>query len=59
MPVPEDIASLAERAARELGAMHDFFEHTKFVWKSFQANVQGGLELISTNPASSSNRSPS
>ena len=35
---------LAERTNRELDAVHDFFEHSKFVWDIFQLQVSRGYK---------------
>jgi hypothetical protein len=35
MPVTEDLRESADRADRELDAVHDFFQHSKIVWRSF------------------------
>ena len=45
MPVTDNLRVIAERADRELDAVHDFFEHSKIVrhskivWHSFQTYV--------------------
>jgi hypothetical protein len=51
MSVTEDLTSLAERANRDLNRVHDFFEHTQQVWRSFAAWVDEGNSLTSINPA--------
>ncbi|MHB1556945.1 MAG: hypothetical protein ACYC61_05650 [Isosphaeraceae bacterium] len=42
MPVTDDLRAIAERADRELNAVHDFFEHSKLVWRSFKILVDQG-----------------
>ena len=42
MPVADDLRVIAERAHRELDAVHDFLEHSKFVWRSFRTFVEEG-----------------
>jgi hypothetical protein len=51
MPAADDIRSLAERANRDLDAVHDFFEHSKVVWLFFPESVNAGYKLTFTNPA--------
>ncbi len=51
MPVTDDLRAIAERADRELDAVHDFFEHSKIVWRSFQILVDQGHRVSAENPA--------
>jgi hypothetical protein len=51
MPVTDDLLVIAERAGRELDAVHDFFEHSKIVWRSFQILVDQGHRISAENPA--------
>ena len=41
MPVADDLRGLVDRAMRDLDAVHDFFEHSKLVWRSFNADYRG------------------
>jgi len=54
MPVTEDLRVIAERADRELDAVHDFFEHSKIVWRSFQILVDEGHRISAENLATGS-----
>src|SRR5262249_19547387 len=54
MPVAEDLQALAEGARRELDAVHDFFEHSKVVWRSFQVVVDEGHRVLAENDATGS-----
>jgi hypothetical protein len=51
MPVTEDLRTIAERADRELDAIHDFFEHSKIVWRSFETVVAEGHKISAENLA--------
>ena len=51
MPVTDDLKVIAECADRELDAVHDFFEHSKIVWRSFQILVDEGLKVSEENLA--------
>src|SRR5947209_2660697 len=51
MPVTDDLQAIAERADRELDAVHDFFEHSKIVWRSFRVVVGEGHKVSAENPA--------
>jgi hypothetical protein len=51
MPVTDDLRAIAERADRELDAVHDFFEHSKIVWHSFQILVGEGHKVSAENLA--------
>ena len=51
MPVTDDLQAIAERADRELDAVHDFFEHSKIVWRSFQILVDKGHRIFTENLA--------
>ena len=51
MLVTEDLREIAERADRELDAVHDFFEHSKMVWRSFQILVGEGHRVSAENLA--------
>jgi hypothetical protein len=51
MPTADDVRVLAARTNQDLDAVHDFFEHSKLVWKSFGILVQGGHKVVSQNQA--------
>jgi hypothetical protein len=51
MAAPEDVRALMERANESLDAVHDFFEHSKFVWSTFQDVVNEGRKVEAQNPA--------
>jgi hypothetical protein len=51
MPVTDDLRAIAERADHELDAVHDFFEHSKIVWRSFQILVHEGHRISAENLA--------
>lgn len=51
MPVTDDLRAIAARTERELDAVHDFFEHSKIVWHSFQIHVEQGHRIAAENPA--------
>jgi hypothetical protein len=51
MPVTDDLQAIAERADRELDAVHDFSEHSKIVWSSFQTLVALGHKVSAENRA--------
>src|SRR5205823_5982977 len=51
MPVTEDLRAIAERADRELDAVHDYYEHSRIVWRSFQILVDEGHRVSAENPA--------
>jgi hypothetical protein len=51
MPVTDDLRAIAERADRELSAVHDFFEHSRIVWRSFETLVAEGHKVSTENPA--------
>ncbi len=51
MPIADDLQAIAERTNRELDAVHDFFEHSKIVWQSFQSLVNSGHAVTSVNAA--------
>lgn len=51
MPVEDDLRLIEANANRELDAVHDFFEHSKIVWRSFQILVDEGRTISSTNLA--------
>jgi hypothetical protein len=52
MPVTDDLREIAERADRELDAIHDFFEHSKIACRAFQILVGEGHKVSAENPAS-------
>jgi hypothetical protein len=54
MSMSDDLRAIAERANRELDAVHDFFEHSQIVWKSFKTVVGEGHRLVADNPATGS-----
>ena len=51
MPVADDLRAIAARAYHDLDAVHDFFEHSKIVWRSFQILVDEGHRVIAENLA--------
>ena len=51
MPIPDDLRVIAERANRELDAVHDFFVHSKSVWQSFVIVVGEGHRTVAENLA--------
>ena len=51
MPIADDLRTIAERAHRELNAVHDFFEHSRLVWHSFQILVDEGHRISAENRA--------
>ncbi len=51
MAVTDDLRAIAERADRGLDAVHDFFEHSKFVWVSFKNLVDQGHRTSTENQA--------
>src|SRR4051812_40360121 len=51
MSVTDDLGRIAEGANRELDAVHDFFEHSKIVWRSFRLLVGQGHQVAAENVA--------
>jgi hypothetical protein len=51
MAVTDDLRAITECAERELDAVHDFFEHSKIVWRSFQILVDQGHRISAENLA--------
>jgi hypothetical protein len=51
MPIGDDLRVIADRADRDLDAVHDFFEHSKLVWDFFQTLVGEGRRVIAENLA--------
>jgi hypothetical protein len=51
MAVTDDLRAIAEGAHGELNAVHDFFEHSKTVWQSFQLLVNQGHSGFYRNTA--------
>jgi len=51
MAVTDDLRAIAEGAHGELNAVHDFFEHSKNVWQSFQLLVKQGYAGVYHNTA--------
>ena len=51
MPVTDDLRAILERTHRDLDAVHDFFEHSKIVWQSFQTLVDEGRCVVVENLA--------
>ena len=45
MAIADDLRLLAERTSRDLGAVHDFFEHSQFVWDFFRIQVSNSTAL--------------
>lgn len=51
MPVADNIRSLRDRTSRDLDAVHDYFEHSLFVWQSFRDLVRLGHKTTTQNRA--------
>ena len=51
MPVTDDLRGIAKRANGELDAVHDFFVHSKAVWRSFVLFVNDGYRTEVDNAA--------
>src|SRR5437879_12877426 len=51
MSVEDDLRGIADRTHRELDSVHDFFEHSKIVWRSFQILVDEGHKVTAENLA--------
>lgn len=51
MPVTDDLRVMAERTESELDSVHDFFEHSRIVWRSFKFHVDQGHKISIDNPA--------
>jgi hypothetical protein len=51
MPIADDIRGIADRANRELDAVHDFFEFSKVAWRAFGSLVDEGRRIVATNAA--------
>ncbi len=51
MSVQDDLQSIADQAHAELDSVHDFFEHSKIVWRSFQILVDEGHSISAENLA--------
>ena len=51
MSVTEELRVIAKHADRDLDAVHDFFEHSKIVWRSFRVLVAEGHKVSDENPA--------
>src|SRR5262249_31773472 len=51
MAVADNLRAIADRAVRDLDAVHDFFEHSKIVWQSFRDIVDRGHTVVSQNRA--------
>jgi hypothetical protein len=49
VPIADDLREIAGRTNRELDAVHDFYEHSKVVWRSFQLLVSAGHPVSSVN----------
>lgn len=54
MAIVDDLREIAERATRRLDEIHDFYEHSRYVWKSFRERVDGGHSCVANNPATGS-----
>jgi hypothetical protein len=46
MPVTDDLRVIAEQANRELNAVHDFFEHSGIVWRSFRTLLSRAIRFL-------------
>src|SRR5262245_15323876 len=51
MALEDDLRAIADSANRDLDAVNDFFEHSKFVWLSFQTLVDAGHRVQTRNLA--------
>src|SRR5438105_1592048 len=51
MAVQDDLRGIADRAHGELNSVHDFFEHSRTVWRSFEIFVDEGHKLTAENRA--------
>jgi hypothetical protein len=51
MSIVDDFQAIAARANRDLDAVHDFFEHSKLVWRSFRDSVDAGKRISAENSA--------
>ena len=51
MPLADDLRALADRTQRELDSVHDFFEHSKIIWRTFQVFVEEGHKVVAENLA--------
>jgi hypothetical protein len=49
MPATDDLRAIAEHAESELDAVHDFYQHSKIVWRSFQILVDQGHKVSENN----------
>ena len=54
MSIADDLRTIAECARSELNAVHDFFEHSKVVWRSFQKFTEEGHRVVVENSATGS-----
>jgi hypothetical protein len=51
VPITDDLQMIADHTNRDLDSVHDFFEHSKMVWRSFQLLVDAGHKVSSVNSA--------
>jgi hypothetical protein len=51
MPVTDDLRVIAQRTERELDSVHDFFEHSRIIWRSFKFHVDQGHKISVENSA--------
>ena len=51
MSIPDELREIAERANRELDAVHDFFVHSAILWQSFELRVREGHKAVAYNLA--------
>lgn len=51
MPVQDDLRRIADQTQVQLKSVHDFFEHSKIVWRSFQVLVDEGHKVTADNLA--------
>ncbi len=51
MSVQDDLRRIADQTHAELDSVHDFFEHSKIVWRSFQILVDEGHKVTADNLA--------
>lgn len=54
MPIADDLRTIADRALRELDAVHDFYVHSLYVWQTFAKVVRSGEAAAVENPVTGS-----
>ncbi len=51
MPVADDLRQIADRTVRELDSVHDFYEHSRTVWETFESFVKKGHYVSTVSEA--------